>query len=163
MSTVNITWFLEIRGNFVFQEYTVIAKQVAIQSYGLIIVEGGSQNKNKNILYKIIKNWRKRFNGGNMKHPFNGKVRFYHVCKYSEFKKVSVSLRKLKHLSSWARNVVTYLTGTLTDKETDYGLRKICTVEPAASNQRFKWRVSPPWNACVQVENGNSIRIYRDL
>ena len=35
-----------------------------------------------------------------MKHPFNGKVRFYYVSNYSEFKKVSVSLRKLKHLSS---------------------------------------------------------------
>ena len=42
-------------------------------------------------------------------------------------------------------------------------LRKLYTVEPAAGVQRFKWRVSRPWNACVQEDNGNSIRIYRDL
>ena len=54
-------------------------------------------------------------------------------------------------------------SGALTDNETDYGLKKIYTVEPAAGVQRFKWRVSRPWNACVQEDNGNSIRIYRDL
>ena len=44
-----------------------------------------------------------------MKHPINGKVRSYYVCNSIEFKKVSVSLRKLKHLSLWARSVMTYL------------------------------------------------------
>ena len=39
----------------------------------------------------------------------DGKVRFYYICNYSEFRQVSVSLRKLKHLSSWARGVMTYL------------------------------------------------------
>ena len=37
-----------------------------------------------------------------MKHSFKGKVHFYYVCNYSEFKYVSVSLRKLKHLSEGA-------------------------------------------------------------
>ena len=54
-----------------------------------------------NILYKTLTVWRKPFNGEDMKHPINGKVRSYYVCNSIEFKKVSVSLRKLKHLSSW--------------------------------------------------------------
>ena len=96
----------------------------------------------------------------------DGKVRFYYVGNYSQFRQVSVSLRNLnisllERAASWL--IFLCETGALTDKETDYGLRNICTVKPAASNQRFKWRVSPPWNACVQVENGNYIRIYRDL
>ena len=44
-----------------------------------------------------------------MKHPFNGKVHFYYVWNHDEFKQVSVSLRKLRHLSFRARNVVIYL------------------------------------------------------
>ena len=43
-----------------------------------------------------------------MKHP-NGKVRLYYVCNNSEFKKVSVSLGKLKQLSSYARSIINYL------------------------------------------------------
>ena len=31
-----------------------------------------------------------------MKHPFNGRVRFYYVYNHSEFKQVSVCLKKLK-------------------------------------------------------------------
>ena len=33
----------EIRGNFIFEDYTVKAKQVAFENYGLTVVEGGSQ------------------------------------------------------------------------------------------------------------------------
>ena len=43
---------------------------------------------------------RKSFNGGDMKHPINTNVRLYYVCSNIEFKKVLVSLRKLKPLSS---------------------------------------------------------------
>ena len=43
---------------------------------------------------------KRQFYGEDIKHPFNAKVRLYYVCNNSEFKKVSVSLRKLKHLSS---------------------------------------------------------------
>ena len=40
---VNFTWFLEIRGNFIFQGYTAKAKQVAFENYGLTVVKGGLQ------------------------------------------------------------------------------------------------------------------------
>ena len=116
-----------------------------------------------NILYKTITVWRKQFYGEDMRHPFKGKVRC--VYNISEFKKVS--LRKLKHLSSWACSVITYLlmgdSGASTDKKRITALRKIFTVEPAASIQKLKWMASRPWNAFVQVENGNSIRICCDL
>ena len=62
-----------------------------------------------NVLYKTLTVWRKPFNGGDMKHPINGKVRLYYVCNNIEFKKVLVLLRILKHLSSWARSVMTHL------------------------------------------------------
>ena len=79
--------------------------------------------------YKTIKVWRKQFTlRWRHEASFNGKVRSYYICKNSGSKKVSVSLKKLKHLSSWARSVITYLlmwdSGALTEKETDYGLKK---------------------------------------
>ena len=64
---VNITWFLQIRGNFVFQGYTVKAKQATFENYGLTVVEGGSQWGDG--LY----GWRfqlKRMNFGFVRHAF---------------------------------------------------------------------------------------------
>ena len=41
MSTIPDLTLSEIRGNFIFEAYTVIAKQVAFENYGLTVVEGG--------------------------------------------------------------------------------------------------------------------------
>jgi len=43
MSTIPDLTLREIRGNFIFEAYTVIAKQVAFENYGLTVIEGGSQ------------------------------------------------------------------------------------------------------------------------
>ena len=62
-----------------------------------------------------------------MKHPINRKVQLYYVCNNIEFKRVLVPLRKLKHLSSWARSVMNLLmrySGAKTDK------KKICACMP---------------------------------
>ena len=61
------------------------------------------------MLYKTLTVWRKPFDGGDMKHSINGKWRLYYVCNWIEFEKVLVLLRILKHLSSWARSVMTHL------------------------------------------------------
>ena len=54
-----------------------------------------------------------------MKHPINRKVQLYYVCNNIEFKKVLVPLRKLKHLSSWARSaIIIFLGDTLALKQT---------------------------------------------
>ena len=116
-------------------------------------------------MYKTSTVWKKRFNGWDMKHPINLEMYAYTMYaitldlrkfSFSQKIKTSLLLSAQRHdLSSNARRLNR-------QKKKRKNSLKICRVESAASIQRFKWRVSRPWNASLQAENGNVIQIYRD-
>ena len=73
--------------------------------------------------------------------------------------KTSLFVSAQRHdLSSYAR-----LWRMNRQKKQITAFRKLCTVEPAASIQKFKRMVSRPWNACVHVERKFNSNLLRSL
>ena len=77
-------------------------------------------------MYKTLTVLRKPFNGRDMKHPINGKVRLYYVCSNIEFKKVlvSIEIKTFLFVSAQRHDLSSYSRLWLLNREKN-GLRRL--------------------------------------